>query len=453
LEPFSTDNNWWWYFVQEQAPNDYTEQELEQWKNQKIKNFRNKIEEIIVPFSIVISNNEIADKFEASIFNNINFKQLPLKQEKNIQNIHKFLKETEELGKAHNLTMKLIDLAEAGHFKGLEHLSKKEKEDDEVFRTACYKIAKLLLEKKNEIEKENILSRLEEEINSIDKNKKMMELPIGDDKEKDKQIKVDGLEIKQMHKENEKNKIVSFMEKMENIDEIEIAIQSLRTVYARMKDGNNGNLSILVALVYYKLIDESKFNSFVDWIKRNRINYLHVDDDLSTHDENSLIMLFEKVYEAKRKEIFISMQFNDNQSEMIYEKIAQTVKRFNEEKELDIDIIPIRIDQTSKPSASTISGEILRAIDESSLLIADLSSCNVNVYHEIGYAMGIAKGKGIEEPHIILLYKEDTEFNKEKKDIDKFIGFNLRDISQLRFTTYKELTDGLMKRLEVYFEI
>jgi hypothetical protein len=82
LEPFTSDNGWWWCFVQEQDPDDYTEKELELWKNQKIKNFRDKIEGIIVPFSIVISNNEIADVFEASIFNNINFKQLPLRQEK-----------------------------------------------------------------------------------------------------------------------------------------------------------------------------------------------------------------------------------------------------------------------------------------------------------------------------------------------------------------------------------
>ena len=72
------------------------------------------------------------------------------------------------------------------------------------------------------------------------------------------------------------------------------------------------------------------------------------------------------------------------------------------------------------------------------------------MYLSVGYAMGIAKSKGIEPP-VILLYKMDTDANKEK-DKDKFIGFNLRSTSQLRFTTYQELTDGLTKRLEAYFE-
>ena len=68
------------------------------------------------------------------------------------------------------------------------------------------------------------------------------------------------------------------------------------------------------------------------------------------------------------------------------------------------------------------------------------------------FKKGIAKAKGIEPP-LILLYKTDTEFNKEKKDTDKFVGFNLRDINQLRFSTYKELTDQLTERLDVYFDI
>jgi hypothetical protein len=105
LEPFDMDENWWSGFDKE------------------------KIARMIVPYCVIFTNDDavgVADTFEAGIFNNINFKQLPLKQEKNIQNVHKFLKESEELGSAyHNLTMKLIDLAETEHFKGLAHLTPK----------------------------------------------------------------------------------------------------------------------------------------------------------------------------------------------------------------------------------------------------------------------------------------------------------------------------------------
>jgi len=405
---------------------------------------KKEISEIIIPYCIIFTNNDNADKFEAGIFNNINFKQLPLKQEKNIQNIRKHLKETEELGYAHSLTMKLIDLAENGHFKGLEHLTPKNNDDD-IYRTACYKIANLLIEKKPQIEKE--IKIITENIQELEQSIK--EINNNSDNE-DEQLKLDGIKRKKNHKENQKKQMEIFLENAENIDAIEIAIQSLRTIYAKMNK-NIGNLPLLTTFVFYKLLDESKFNSFVDWVLRNGINKIPVNDELPTHDANSLINLFERVYEAKRKEIFISMKFEDTQSELIYEKVKQTIEEFNKNKGLDISITQIRIDKTIKPCAFTIPEEILRAIENSCLIIADLSSSNNNVYHEVGYAMGIAKSKGIEPP-VILLYKTDTEANKEK-DKDKFIGFNLRSTSQLRFITYQELIDGLTKRLEAYFEI
>lgn len=431
---------------------------------------KDELSEIIVPYSIIFTNDEVADKFEAAIFNNINFKQLPLKQEKNIQNIYRYLKETDELGPAHVLTMRLIDLVETNHFKGLTHLTRVGNDDD-VYRTACYKIAKVLLEKKNVLISNNYKSSLnhkskkcKEEIEKFEQKIARKETELQQLKEKEPDKKQDDAQLINLRRDLERKKrqlnkvthellrIESFIKKSEDIDSIEIAIQSLRTTYAKMKDDCIGNLSMLAALVYYKLFDEARFNSFVDWIMRNGIHKIAVNDYLPTHNANSLIALFERIYEAKTKEIFVSMQFGDPQSEMIFEKVVQTVERFNKIKELDISITPIRVDQTVKSHQFTIPEEILRAIDGSSLIIADLSSCNINVYHEIGYAMGIAKAKNIEPP-IILLYKTDSVFKSQDKDTDKFVGFNLRDTSQLRFTTYKELMDQLTERLTVFFEI
>lgn len=56
-------------------------------------------------------------------------------------------------------------------------------------------------------------------------------------------------------------------------------------------------------------------------------------------------------------------------------------------------------------------------------------------------------------PNIILLYKENTDHNKENKDVDKFIGFNLRNLSQLRFKDYNQLVEGLVKRLEKHYGV
>jgi hypothetical protein len=137
---------------------------------------------------------------------------------------------------------------------------------------------------------------------------------------------------------------------------------------------------------------------------------------------------------------------------MIYEKIQQTIGRFNHDKGFDILITPIRVDKTVKANTFTIPDEIQRVIGDSALLIADLSSKNINVYQEVGYAMGAAKAKG-KEPCVVLLYKTNTCFKQENEDTDKFVGFNMRDTSQLRFEKYEELEDGLYERLSAFFEI
>ena len=138
---------------------------------------------------------------------------------------------------------------------------------------------------------------------------------------------------------------------------------------------------------------------------------------------------------------------------MIYEKIVQTIERFNKKNNRDIKARPIRIDRNIAPHSYTISEEILKAIENCGLIIADLSSGNKNVYHEIGFTMGLSRAKNIEPP-IILVYKSSTIHNKKEYKLseDDFVGFNLRGISQLRFTDYSQLEENLYRRLGAYFE-
>ena len=466
LEAFDESDEWWKFFIEEEAPIGYSDEEKAQWLHHKVSSYKQEIENIIVPFSIVISNYDIADKFEASIFNNINFKQLPLKQEKNIQNVYKYLKDSDELGAAHVLTIKLIELVEEGHFKGLSLLAKGT--DNEIYRTVCFKTIDLLLvcsqKAMSEIEdKEKYISKCEAEVKDqvqeIEKLQKQLSLKTArgpkdqiEGRISKSQRLIDELRHNTEVTQKQIEVLKRFIKSSDSIDDIEIAIQSLRSTYAKLGD-NYGNISMFVALVYFKLFDENKFVSFVEWIIKNGINKIPVEDYLPTHSAESLIALFNRVYEAKGREVFISMQFNDPQSEMIYEKVVQTIEKFNQKKGLDIKITMIRIDQKATTEMFTISNEITRAIENSSLIIADLSSHNVNVYHEIGVAMGIAQAKLIPAP-VILLYKTDSTFRDEKTiDADHFIGFNLRGESQLRFKTYKQLQDGLLERLEKHYGV
>lgn len=466
LEPFDDDDDWWGHFVNEEVPTEYSDDQKKQWLHQQVQIFKQEIENIIVPFSIVISNQDIADKFEASIFNNINFKQLPLKQEKNIQNVYKYLKDSDELGAAHPLTIKLIELVENGHFKGLSLLAMGS--ENEIYRTVCFKTIELLLiynqKAKDELEaKEKIVYENEASIRyneqEIEKLKRQLSLKTArgpkdviEGKISECQKLIEELTHNKKTTQKQIKNLERFLKTSVNIDEIEIAIQSLRPTYATL--GNNfGNISMYIALVYFKLLDENKFSCFVDWIIKNGINKIPVEEYIPSHSAQSLIALFNRVYEAKGREIFISMQFHDPQSEMIYEKIVQTIERFNDRNGFDIRITTIRIDQKTTTEMFTISNEITRAIENSSLIIADLSSHNVNVYHEIGIAMGVAQAKNVPAP-VILLYKTDSSFrDKNTTDADHFIGFNLRGESQLRFETYKELEDGLWERLQKHYEV
>jgi len=63
------------------------------------------------------------------------------------------------------------------------------------------------------------------------------------------------------------------------------------------------------------------------------------------------------------------------------------------------------------------------------------------VHHEIGYAQG--KGK-----KVLLLYhiRDDAEPSDE-------IGSNLSMYDQLRFSTYGELRDGLLKKIKDRFSL
>lgn len=95
---------------------------------------------------------------------------------------------------------------------------------------------------------------------------------------------------------------------------------------------------------------------------------------------------------------------------------------------------------------NTFNDEILKIIDGTGLLIADLTQGNKNVYHEVGFLMGLNHGKsGIQENFILIA--DSAVIN------DKDIGFNLRPWQQIRFSGTLELTNKLMKSLETYYQL
>lgn len=447
---------------------------------------------IIVPFTVIFSNEEVADKFEAGIFHNINFKQVPLRIEASLRIIIDVdaFDDKEKLGKEYPLAIKLIRHIEKADFRSIPWLQNHNNIETDYYRTSCLRIIQLLqrqeiiIQKKkdeaeklheksdNELkEKENYIRLVEEEIESLQKSLRQQEIEHFDfrlrSEYRETKINLENVKNNKAILVREKNelkhslhyynfvvtKCANYLNSIKDVNYIKDVIYKLQSVYNEFSENQRGNIAFLCALVYYALLDEAQLNAFIKWAQMNGINQIVNPDDLSVDSSSNLINMFEQIYQSKKNEVFISMQFGDSQSELIYEKVLRTIELFNQKHSgIRLNLHPIRIDRAIEQNTYSIQDKILDAIQNCSLIIADLSSHNINVYHEIGYAMGIAKSNKM-LPNMILLYKENTNHNKDNTDVDKFIGFNLRNLSQLRFMDYDQLVEGLLKRLEKHYEV
>lgn len=165
-------------------------------------------------------------------------------------------------------------------------------------------------------------------------------------------------------------------------------------------------------------------------------------------DAVSLVNVFDSILTARRREIFISMAFCDETKET-YKTIQKTVKQINEKHHLDICLREIRIDQFEKGHSYTIDDEILKVIEGFGLLIADLTFGNRDVYHEIGYRMGLNRVTGLEQDNFILIVDTKTRGDELENDI----GFNLKSWQQLRFESTRQLEIKLTASLETYYKL
>ena len=240
------------------------------------------------------------------------------------------------------------------------------------------------------------------------------------------------------------------------------AMQKVNLIYSeRPKLAENACHGVLVAFLHFALINEGKqLPAFARWVTSNRIDHLAPATTLKglgfrNHlgrvqavDASSLVSVFESFLSARRREIFISMAFL-NETKETYLTIQKTVQQINSKHNLDIRLREIRIDEFNKGHSYTIDDEVLNVIEGSGLLIADLTFGNRNVYHEIGYLMGLNRGKGLEQDNFILIADKKTRGDELENDI----GFNLKSWQQLRFESTRQLEEGLTKSLETYYRL
>lgn len=357
-----------------------------------------KVNNMVVPFCIILSNCiireqinpdgsvtkiEVSDseKFEKAVFHNINTKTIPLTSEENLR----------------------VILDDDKNFS-----------DDEL---------------KNRFGWEYFATR--KIFNNIPRNTELVYPYLG--KEFNNSPRTFSKQIINLLKNHKK-----ITQKNFSVEKIQQALQYVNQLFGNHTElQGKACIGIVVCAIYLQIANEN-LNLFINWLIENKMT------TLDKIEPNSLIEIYEKIKESKSKQIFISMQF-DKESKPRYEAIKEAVKEVNNRHNLEIKLREIRIDEFNQGHSYKIDDQILKLIDDSGLLIADLTSKNINVYHELGFLMGLNQGKKKSQENFILL--EDNNLDNSN------VGFNIRAFQQLRFNDTLDLKNKLINSLEEYYNL
>lgn len=246
--------------------------------------------------------------------------------------------------------------------------------------------------------------------------------------------------------------IISFLLEKEIIKTNEKCIKDIRKALDEVNSFFSSNPSLqqikhsgfLIAFLYFQLKKEqpSRLASFINWFLKNHLF------EINQIDASSIISIYNKISDTKRKEIFVSMQFGIRKNEAHYRNIKEAIEEINNEKNEAIQFRPIRIDKFNPGYSYIITDEILRAINTSGYLIADLTGGNKNVYHEVGYLMGYNASKDLPPNNILLVARKE-----EGKEFSKEIGFNLRHYQVKSFEEVDELKSIVKESIIKYYEL
>ncbi|MCA3175716.1 MAG: hypothetical protein ING36_09290 [Burkholderiales bacterium] len=366
------------------------------------------------PFCIVLHDEPSeAQRFEKVVFHNINAKQIPLSSEENLRLIlqtgdgalfsDEDLHTKPSFGAAYWLARHLLPEFNAAFLSGLtKHFENK--------HTLALSLAQFLIAKK----------------------------AVADSAE-----------------------VAALQPEVERVRKAMIEVNTCYSAAASQTLRDSACHGVLTAFVYFALKNEGRqLPAFTRWIESNRIDRLSpatTTRGLGYHyhlgrtqavDAASLVDVFESVLSARRREVFVSMEFGSH-TDAVYRAIEAAIAQVNKDHALqqaDLALKPIRIDRENKGHSYTIADEILKIMDGCGLLIADLTQSNKNVYHEIGFLMGLNQGRG--EPHDNFILIADAAKVK-----DTTIGFNLRAWQQIRFNDTLDLTRNLVGALEQHFRL
>jgi hypothetical protein len=242
----------------------------------------------------------------------------------------------------------------------------------------------------------------------------------------------------------------SFLISQEVLGENENAIKRYKDALAKVNTLIDQNVfvreaknpGLLSALVYYELHQPSALNSFLQWVSQNHIHLIERSSG------KGLIQIFDKILESRQRTIFVSMPFGKDVTENHYKIIERVCNEINLVYQLRPHLIVRRVDWFQDGTSYVINNKIIEMMSDCGLLIGDLTLCNPNVYHEIGFIMGKAKAEGSDTPNMLLFLDESVPDEK-----DKFVGFNLSGVKQLRFKQTEEFAEDLRENIERFYKL
>lgn len=224
-----------------------------------------------------------------------------------------------------------------------------------------------------------------------------------------------------------------------NKKKLAAAFQEIEQCYETYPQENiSRNYQLLVVHLYFW--HNKKLNLFSNWVLENHLY------ELETIDINGLIKIYEKVLASKNRTIFLAMDFR-KETEQNHKAIKYAIDDINKEVSKDLKLKLLRIDMNDKGYSFTITDEILKQIEQGGYLIADLTMGNKNVYHEVGYQMGLNQGKGFNQDNFLLVHNKglgDATFDKD-------VGFNISNISIVTASDSNHLREEVKKQLKIHY--
>ena len=210
---------------------------------------------------------------------------------------------------------------------------------------------------------------------------------------------------------------------------------------------SSGLLYLLTSICYKKEVDDVVGNRYLDdyldrlivWSKKYKIAEAQNDSvETASINADCIKEIFDKYINSEDQTIFISRCFNQEYDENEH-AIQRVIDSINLEKKSSLRLT--RVDRHTEGETGQISDRVFKGIDAAGLVIADLSSGRPNIPHEIGYAMGLKKS-------LIIIH------NGTDEEAEKHTPSNIKMFEQIRFNgNYHQLEEELKKRLIDFYRL